>query len=228
MAAMELLPAGPRAWLVEFQRGAGGDPERAAQAQELGSWLRDRVPNGVRVVPGACTVLVESLVEGDLDVHELQRALTLWRSDPAVTSVALTEAASGPLVTIAVNYDGADLATVAAHWGTDVAGVIQRHTSIEFRAAFCGFAPGFSYLSGLPTDWAVPRLASPRTRVPAGSVALADSWCAVYPGASPGGWLLIGRTEVSLFDADRAEPALLPPGTRVRFVAQDASIAGAS
>lgn len=90
-------------------------------------------------------------------------------------------------------------------------------------SAFCGFSPGFAYLSGL--DHAVPRLATPRTRVPAGSVALAGRWCGVYPGDSPGGWRVIGRTDAVLWEPDRAQPALLAPGVRVRF--RDAAV-GAS
>src|SRR6266542_1747962 len=80
-----------------------------------------------------------------------------------------------------------------------------------------GFAPGFAYLTGLPPECAVPRLATPRPRVPAGSVGLAARYAAIYPGASPGGWLLVGRTEVRLFDVDADPPALLTPGTRVRL-----------
>ena len=84
-------------------------------------------------------------------------------------------------------------------------------------SAFCGFSPGFAYLAGLPEELAVPRLDTPRTKVPAGAVALAGTWCAAYPTASPGGWRLIGRTDAALWDAAREQPALLAPGTRVRF-----------
>ena len=120
-----------------------------------------------------------------------------------------------------MTYDGADLAYVAERWGTDPDGVAARLGELELVSAFCGFAPGFAYLSGLPAELAVPRLDSPRSAVPAGSVALADTWCGVYPTASPGGWRLLGHTTLTLWDANQAEPALLAPGTRVRF--RDAS-----
>src|SRR6266511_631423 len=112
---------------------------------------------------------------------------------------------------------GPDLPTVAAHWGVTESDVVRRLRSTELRVAFCGFAPGFAYLTGLPPECAVPRLATPRPRVPAGSVGLAARYAAIYPGASPGGWLLVGRTEVRLFDVDADPPALLTPGTRVRL-----------
>ena len=108
---------------------------------------------------------------------------------------------------------------MAEAWGTDTAEVVRRHQDIEFVAAFCGFAPGFAYLTGLPDDLAVPRRVTPRTTVPAGSVALAGRWCGVYPSVSPGGWQLIGCTGASLWDMTHRQPALLGPGTRVRFVA---------
>ncbi len=95
---------------------------------------------------------------------------------------------------------------------------IEAHCGIEYVASFCGFAPGFSYLSGLPEKRAVPRLDSPRSRVPAGSVGLAGSWCGVYPTESPGGWRILGTTDAVLWDQDREHPALLEPGTRVKFV----------
>ena len=119
-----------------------------------------------------------------------------------------------------VRYAGPDLARVADHWGCSTEEVVDLHTSLEFTSTFCGFAPGFAYLAGLPAERAVPRLESPRARVAPGSVGLADTWCGVYPTASPGGWLLIGTTDADLWDVDRAEPALLAPGTRVRFEAQ--------
>ncbi|WP_307872356.1 carboxyltransferase domain-containing protein [Dietzia sp. KRD202] len=140
-------------------------------------------------------------------------------------------------MTIDVRYDGPDLAAVADLAGMSTEALVRTHTSITWRAAFGGFAPGFFYLvdareldaggagvteaaegpsmeSALP---AVPRLDSPRARVRAGSVGLADRFCAVYPGASPGGWQLLGTTDARLWDLDRPDPALLSPGMAVRF-----------
>ncbi|MGH8970633.1 MAG: 5-oxoprolinase subunit B family protein, partial [Actinomycetes bacterium] len=127
-------------------------------------------------------------------------------------------AADGGLVELPVRYQGPDLHEVARRWGMSPAEVVVRHTSTAFTVAFCGFSPGFAYLSGLPPRLEVPRRATPRVEVAAGSVGLAGPWCAVYPSASPGGWQIIGRTAVPLFHVDRDPPALLVPGTRVRFV----------
>ncbi|MFT4262495.1 MAG: carboxyltransferase domain-containing protein, partial [Nocardioides sp.] len=126
--------------------------------------------------------------------------------------------APGRSVELPTAYDGADLGRVAELWECSVEEVVARHTSLVFTSVFCGFAPGFAYLTGLPPAWRAPRLAEPRVRVPAGSVGIAGEWCGVYPVASPGGWLLLGRTEATLWDPGDAErPALLAPGTRVRF-----------
>ncbi|MCG5450803.1 5-oxoprolinase subunit B family protein [Micromonospora hortensis] len=122
-------------------------------------------------------------------------------------------------VDVPVIFDGPDLPAVAEHWGVDVPAVRHRLTITRFRVAFCGFAPGFPYLTGLPTELALPRLATPRPRVPAGSVALAGPYAGIYPGASPGGWLLVGRTDLVLFDVAADPPARLGPGTTVRMVA---------
>ena len=94
---------------------------------------------------------------------------------------------------------------------------MARHGAVEFVSAFCGFAPGFAYLSGLPEELYVPRLDEPRSKVPPGSVGLAGQFTGVYPRSSPGGWQLIARTEETLWDLERDPPALLSPGTRVRF-----------
>jgi len=177
----------------------------AEAALALATWARTRRVDAVDVVPAAASVLFDGV--GNL--AGLVEALTQWAPSSAP--------AEGELVDIPVSYDGADLEFVAAAWGVDVATVVERHTSIEFVASFCGFAPGFSYLRGLPQTLAVPRLDAPRSRVPAGAVALAGAWCGVYPTASPGGWRILGTTDVVLWDQDRASPALLPPGTRVRF-----------
>lgn len=180
----------------------------SAQARGLAAYTRTAGVVADEVVPGARTVLFDGV--GDPDA--LAALLAGWHPQDAVEPE--------PLVELEVTYDGADLADVAARWGTDEAGVVEQHTGLEHVVAFCGFAPGFAYLDGLPETLAVPRLDRPRSRVPAGSVGLAGAWTGVYPSASPGGWRLLGRTDAELWDASRPEPALLAPGTRVRFVAR--------
>ena len=196
--SIRLLRVGTRAVLAEV-----ADPH---QALSLASWARSAGVDAQDIVPGAATVLFDGVAAGD----ELRAALDGWSPD--------TSRDPGELVEVPVTYEGADLEHVARLWGTDVDGVVQRHTAVEFVAAFCGFAPGFAYLAGLPDELAVSRLDSPRPSVPAGSVGLAGPWCGVYPTSSPGGWRLIGRTELLLWRPERADPALLAPGTRVRFV----------
>lgn len=168
------------------------------------------VPGVLDVVPGAATVLVTHAP--DADVAALAPALAAVEPLPA-------DPATAPTVRIDVVYDGGDLHDVAALTGLSVAEVVARHQAAEYEVAFCGFAPGFAYLRGLDPALVVPRLATPRTRVPAGSVAVADTWSAVYPRESPGGWRLLGRTDAVLWDLGRPAPALLAPGTRVRFAA---------
>jgi KipI family sensor histidine kinase inhibitor len=126
-------------------------------------------------------------------------------------------APSENLVEIPVRYDGEDLGDVAELTGLSVEEVVRRHTESEFTVAFCGFAPGFGYLVGGDPALHVPRRKSPRTRIPAGSVALAGAFSGVYPQASPGGWQIIGTTPVKMWDIDRDPGALFQPGYRVRF-----------
>ena len=160
------------------------------------------------VVPGACTVLLDGV--DDLDAA--RSYLARW---------APSKAGGGRrerLVELPTTYDGEDLDDVAARWGMTRAEVVATHTSTSFTVAFLGFAPGFAYCVGLPEELAVPRLERPRPRVPAGAVGLAGRYTAAYPTASPGGWRLLGRTDALLWDLARDEPALLTPGTTVRFV----------
>lgn len=119
---------------------------------------------------------------------------------------------------IAVDYDGEDLAAIAAMVGCSIDDVIEMHSSATYRVAFCGFAPGFGYLTGLDPRLHVPRRATPRTKVPAGSVAIASEYTAVYPRSSPGGWHLLGTTPTTMWDVDRTPPSLLQPGDAVRFI----------
>jgi KipI family sensor histidine kinase inhibitor len=131
--------------------------------------------------------------------------------------VASAERRTGPEVVLGVVFDGPDLAEVAERTGRDVDALVGVLTSSWLTVAFGGFAPGFAYLTGLPADLHVPRRETPRTRVPAGAVGLAGPYAGVYPRASPGGWQLVGRTDAVLFDVERDPPALLFPGTSVRF-----------
>jgi KipI family sensor histidine kinase inhibitor len=193
----EVRPVGGRALLAEV----GSAQEAAA----LAAWVRAAGLTADDVVPAARSVLLDGV-----ETHAATALLQAWPGGVA--------APAGRSVEVPVVYDGADLEVVAAHWGVTVTEVVARHTSLLFTSAFCGFAPGFAYLTGLPSEWAVPRLTDPRPRVPAGSVALAGEWCGVYPVPSPGGWLLLGHTDVTLWDPASEEPALLAPGTQVRFV----------
>ncbi len=197
---MRIIRVGRDAALVEVAS--------SHEAVSLAAWARS-CGLARDAVPGAETVLLDGLLEALVDLDALAARLAAW--EPAGSG-------PGPAVEVPVTYDGPDLETVARHWGCDVADVVRRHQATAFESAFCGFAPGFAYLTATGADLPdVPRLATPRTRVPAGSVALAGRWCGVYPAASPGGWQIIGSTDAVLWDPDRPEPALLAPGTRVVF-----------
>jgi KipI family sensor histidine kinase inhibitor len=124
---------------------------------------------------------------------------------------------SNQLVRIPVRYDGEDLDEVARRTGLTRAMVIELHSSREYRVYMLGFAPGFAYLGDLDSRLALPRRDSPRKRVPAGSVAIAEGQTAVYPSATAGGWHLIGGTDLEMFGIGRDPPALLAPGDRVVF-----------
>ncbi len=168
----------------------------------------------VDVVPGARTVLV-TVGEG-AGTAFLRTGLANVSPDPGATPESAEPA---EVIEIPVTYDGPDLDEVATLTGLTPDEVVAAHTGQPWQAGFIGFAPGFAYLSGGDPRLAVSRRSEPRTSVPAGSVALAGEFSAVYPRSSPGGWQLIGRTDAVLFDVDRDPPALLPPGAVVRFVA---------
>lgn len=207
---MRALEAGAGALLLEVDSAQ----EVAALHAEL---LRRRDAGelgGVReIVPAARTVLLDGVREP----RALAARIARWRIAPLA-------AVAGPApVTVAVRYDGPDLAEVAALWGVrpgEVPGIVG---AITFRVAFCGFAPGFGYLTGLPARLHLPRRATPRTAVPAGSLALAGEYAGVYPRSSPGGWQLIGSTDAVLWDPAREPAALFAPGVRVRFAGAGAA-----
>lgn len=201
--SIRVLPVGDDALLVEVTSGE--------QAEALHAELLRRRAAGLlrasEIVPAARTVLLNGLGDPGRVASEL-----------AVTDIPPAPPRVGDIVEVPTHYDGPDLSEVAAHWGVREQDVARIHASAEFRVAFCGFAPGFGYLTGLASRYDVPRRAAPRTAVPAGSVALAGPYTGVYPRSSPGGWQLIGRTDAVLFDPAREPAALLSPGTRVRFV----------
>ena len=203
---MRVLPYGDRAVLIE--------PADPADVLALRNWLlRQQHPGIAAVVPAARTVLVE-VDPGRLPIPELRSLLAGGEAEP-------TPAAGDPeVLELPVRYDGADLASVAEELGLDPDELVALHSGGEYTVQFCGFSPGFGYLTGLDPRLRVPRLASPRPAVPAGSVAIADEYAGVYPRPSPGGWRLLGTTDVVLFDLDRDPPAVLSPGVRVRFVPQ--------
>ncbi len=207
---MKLVRVGELAWLVEL---APEDETPALFAARLDD---GRHPAVAGITPAACSVLVEfdgascELPDGDAILT------AAWRGGAS--------AARGPTLLrparrhhIPVFYDGADLAEVARRTGLSAGAVIARHAGVLYRVAFLGFQPGFAYLRGLDPALVLPRHATPRTRVPAGSVAIAEKWAGIYPARTPGGWQLLGRTEVQLFDATSTEPALLQAGDEVEF-----------
>ncbi|MFF4330094.1 allophanate hydrolase subunit 1 [Streptomyces sp. NPDC048387] len=209
---MRALAVGREALLLEVDSAAEvaalhAELVRRREAGELGA-VRE-------LVPAARTVLLDGVREP----AALAARIARWPVPPLAR-------AEGPLVTVPVRYDGPDLAEVAAAWGVagrEVPGLVG---GIEFRVAFCGFAPGFGYLTGLPERLWLPRRATPRTAVPAGSLALAGEYAGVYPRSSPGGWQLIGSTEVPVWDPGREPAALFAPGVRVRFVEAGAGVRG--
>ncbi|MFC8728783.1 MULTISPECIES: 5-oxoprolinase subunit B family protein [Streptomyces] len=239
---IRVLPAGPYALLVEL---TDGERTEAFHAELLRRRERGALPGVREIVPGARTVLLDGIedstrgtgcvptardrLSGDRSAardraaarDRLARDLLSW-------SVPPLRREERDAVEIPVVYDGPDLPEVAALWGVGVDEVPGLHSRTAFRVAFCGFAPGFGYLTGLPERLHVPRRATPRTRVPAGALALAGPYTGVYPRPSPGGWQLIGRLAdpaPALWDPAREPAALLGPGTRVRFVPAHAPVA---
>ncbi|WP_410669654.1 5-oxoprolinase subunit B family protein [Amycolatopsis sp. cmx-4-68] len=198
---VRLLPCGRRAVLVETGDVLGFQ----AAVTELA------LPGVEELVPAARTLLVRF----DPAVTDTDRLGAVLRQ---VSPVDTAVAEAGEVV-LPVVYDGEDLADVAAETGLSVASLVERHTAGAYVSAFCGFAPGFAYLSGSDPVLHVARRPTPRTRIPAGSVAIAGEYSAVYPSASPGGWRLLGRTAAPVWDVERDPPNLLPPGTKVRFEA---------
>ncbi|MCU1396841.1 MAG: Allophanate hydrolase subunit 1, partial [Ilumatobacteraceae bacterium] len=177
---------------------------------QLAAHLRSAALSGVvDLVPAARTVLVSCAIAADLAAVEAAVA-------SFVPGAEIER--SGILVEVPTVYDGDDLESVADTIGCSVAEVVELHSSTVYDAAFCGFVPGFAYLTGLLPALLLPRRQNPRPRVPGGSVAVAAGFTGVYPTASPGGWHLLGRATVAMWDTSRPRPSFIEPGDRVRFV----------
>jgi KipI family sensor histidine kinase inhibitor len=198
---VRLLPSGERAVLLEL----GDLDEVLALAEPVRT-----LAGVVDVVPGERTLLVTVAEPAGLE--------TVRRSLEALTVTASPVGPALRTVEIPVTYDGADLADVASRTGLTEEQVVAAHIGTPWRVGFGGFAPGFAYLVGGDPRLEVPRRSEPRRSVPAGAVGLAGRYSGIYPRSSPGGWQLIGRTDVVLFDPDADPPALLQPGMTVRFV----------
>jgi KipI family sensor histidine kinase inhibitor len=204
-------PVGDHAVLLELDDNASVHAAARIARARLGHQLSE-------IVPGDRTLLLvwpDGSTVSDISELALERASSEISDDDAARPEA---------VVIPVRYDGADLEAVAAQLALSSKGVVELHSGTVYSVAFVGFSPGFPYLVADAGDEALrllelPRLATPRTEVPVGSVAVAAGYCGIYPRSSPGGWNLLGRTDVVLFDAERAAPALLEPGARVRFEA---------
>lgn len=208
---MRFLPCGDRAVLVEC--------DSQAAVLRLHAALSDSRPPGViELVPAARTILV--VVDPRVIALETTRT---WVERAAQSARSQrTPSAETDVIVIDAVYDGDDLSSLAGILGVSAAELVKRHTTALWDVAFSGFAPGFAYLVSADWPFDVPRLDSPRTRVPRGSVALAADFAGVYPRESPGGWQLIGRTVVELWNDTAEPPALLVPGGRVRFREVDA------
>lgn len=202
----EVLPAGHQGVLVEC--------DDLADVMALHRALQLSRPRGVvDIIPAALTVLLTyddttTGAEVAAAVHEVGVGEPVEEDDQSE-------------VLIPVTYDGTDLDEVARLSDLPVTEVVRRHLDADYVVAFTGFAPGFGYIAGGDPLLSVPRRSTPRTRVPAGSVSVAGEFTGIYPGDGPGGWQVIGRTEVRLWDLERDPPALLAPGTRVRFTQVD-------
>ena len=204
-AAASYRPAGDRAVLIELKDNDAVQRLAAGLEAQRGEELEE-------IVPGHETLLLVWR----------RGAPPLGAIEQLISGAELTaEASAQPAeIELRVRYDGPDLAAVAESCGFSPQELVTRHLACRYRVGFIGFSPGFAYLLGGDAALQPPRLAEPRTRVPAGALAIAGPYSAVYPRSSPGGWNLIGSCDEPIFDPTQNPPALLTAGTVVRLVAK--------
>jgi inhibitor of KinA len=205
-----IAPAGDRALLVTL--GGTIDPALLSEVLALDRALLDRMPSGLL---GTVPAYASLLCHYDPEVTDAARLEASIRQLEGQVDASVP---LGPVVDIPTRYDGPDLADVALKTNLTPAGVIEAHADREYLVYCVGFAPGFTYCGTLPEQLAVPRLASPRLRVSAGSIGIAGRQTGIYAVESPGGWNLIGRTALRLFDPAADRPARFTPGDRLRFI----------
>jgi KipI family sensor histidine kinase inhibitor len=214
--AARVRPVGECAVTIEL--GHGVDTATSARVRALdASLLREPVAGVIETVPSFRALLV-IFDPGRVSAGEIAEAA---RARVGAAPAPDGSPALHEIPTVYGGEDGPDLLDVARHTGLDPGRVVELHTSREYTAFMLGFMPGFAYLGTLPAELQLPRRATPRARVPAGAVAIATGQTAIYPAATPGGWHLIGRTSVRMFDPASDPPARVRPGDRVRFVAVD-------
>jgi len=217
MTGVRILSAGDSALLVQLPSRI--DPAVSAAVIALAASLQERIGTRLRdIVVGYCslTVYFDPL---KIDAGWLESVIA-----ESADEIDDAEEATGPLLDVPVCYGGdlgPDLADVASFAGCSAEEVVALHSGAVYRVYVVGFVPGFPYMASVDPRLALPRRASPRTRVPAGSVAVAAGQTGIYPAETPGGWHLIGRTPVKPYDPARPEPFLFKPGDRVRFVPID-------
>ena len=212
----EITAYGDGALLLSF--GEHIDPVINARVHALAAALRESGERWSVPTPAYASLLVGyDALKVDFGAAR-SRLAELVDTLPAEVSASNDDLQA---IEISVRYsreDGPDLDAVAERCGLTPAQVVEAHSSVVYRAYMLGFSPGFAYLGELPAELDLPRLDTPRPRVPAGSVAIAGRQTAVYPQSTPGGWHLIGRTDAAVWDPSRAQPALITPGAAVRFV----------
>ena len=214
-----VVPAGDSAILIEL--GSEVDPGISSMVFALTDLIREAGLNSdLEVLPTYRSVLVyyDPLVRSYAEMFDAVNGALQGLAEPTNANSSLK------IVEIPVVYggdDGPDLHFVADHAGMTDDAVIELHSGTDYRVYMLGFSPGFPYLGGLDERIAAPRLKTPRVSVPAGSVGIAELQTGVYPNAGPGGWRIIGRTSVTLFDANSSTPSLITPATKVRFIPVD-------
>lgn len=204
---MNVLAYGDRSLLIEVDT----TDDAITWTSALGN---TELPGVVDIIPGARTVLV--VTDSPTRLPAIRGAMDSLLPTPSGTP-ASDAVAGGLVVEVPVTYDGADLEEIGRLTGLSIAEVIAAHTGTPWKVAFGGFAPGFAYLIGGDARLEVPRRDEPRTKVPAGAVGLAGEFSGIYPRTSPGGWQLLGHTDLAMWDAGREPPALLRPGCSVQF-----------